>query len=192
MGEYLALTGARLNGAECTALGIATHFLLSDGLGAAKAAMAAAGADPAAILDAATMHPGDAAILERREAIDRLFAAETLEEVLAALAGDGTEWATLQHRIIAGKSPQSCKVSLRELARSRQLVDFADEMRMEYGIAAHVCQRHDFLEGVRALIVDKDNAPRWDPPTPEAVTVHMIDTIFAPLEGDAAWEPYRG
>ena len=191
-GEYLALTGARLNGAECVALGIATHYLPGEALEGVKAALAAPGSDIAAILDAAAIAPPEAPILARREAIDRLFAAKTLEEILAALADDGGEWATKQQAIVAGKSPLSCKVALRELAASRPLIDFADEMRMEYGIAAHICQRPDFLEGVRALIVDKDNAPRWDPSTPEGVTEHMIDTIFAPLDPDAAWEPYRG
>ena len=69
--------------------------------------------------------------------------------------------------------------------------DFGDEMRAEYGVAAHVCQRHDFIEGVRALLIDKDNAPRWDPPTPEGVTDTMLDTIFAPLPDSEAWEPIR-
>ena len=191
IGEYLALTGARLEGSECLALGIATHYLPSAALEDVKTALSVAGSDIAAVLDAAAVAPGEAPILALREMIERLFAADTLEEILAALATDGSEWATQQHRILAIKSPQSCKVALSELARSRRFVDFADEMRMEYGIAAHVCQRHDFLEGVRALIVDRDNAPRWDPPTPEAVTGHLIDTIFAPLASDEAWEPYQ-
>jgi len=64
-------------------------------------------------------------------------------------------------------------------------------MRMEYGVAVHLCQRPDFAEGVRALLVDKDNSPRWDPATPEAVSDHMIDTIFAPLPDGQEWEPIR-
>jgi enoyl-CoA hydratase len=68
-------------------------------------------------------------------------------------------------------------------------MDFADEMRAEYGIAVHVCQRPDFAGGVRALLVDRDNDPVWNPATPEGVTDHMIDTIFAPLPEDEAWTP---
>ena len=64
---------------------------------------------------------------------------------------------------------------------------FADEMRQEYAVGAHVVQRHDFLEGVRAVIVDKDNAPNWDPATPEGVTDHVLDQIFAPLPDGEAW-----
>ncbi len=48
---------------------------------------------------------------------------------------------------------------------------------------------HDFIEGVRALIIDKDNAPRWDPATPAGVTDAMLDAIFAPLPEDEAWTP---
>jgi enoyl-CoA hydratase len=62
-------------------------------------------------------------------------------------------------------------------------------MAQEYGVACHVVQRHDFVEGVRALLVDKDQQPRWQPPTPEAVTDHMIDTIFAPLPDGEKWSP---
>ncbi|MEV9375812.1 enoyl-CoA hydratase/isomerase family protein, partial [Klebsiella pneumoniae] len=59
-----------------------------------------------------------------------------------------------------------------------------------YAVGARVVQRHDFLEGVRAVIVDKDNAPRWDPATPEGVTDHVIDQIFAPLPDAEAWTPH--
>jgi enoyl-CoA hydratase len=66
---------------------------------------------------------------------------------------------------------------------------FADNMAMEYRIGARVVQRHDFLEGVRAVIVDKDNAPKWDPPTLEGVTSSMLDAIFAPLPSEQEWTP---
>ena len=69
------------------------------------------------------------------------------------------------------------------------MASFADEMRQEYAVGAHVVQRHDFIEGVRAVIVDKDNAPRWDPATPEGVSDHVIDQIFAPLPEAEAWTP---
>ncbi len=69
------------------------------------------------------------------------------------------------------------------------MADFADEMRQEYAVASKVVQRHDFIEGVRAVLVDKDNRPRWNPETPEGVTDHMIDTIFAPLPEGERWSP---
>ena len=189
VGQYLALTGARLDGADCLALGIATHYVPSDALEALKARLIADPRNAEAILADAAVAPPLAAIVGQRDAIDRLFAADVYEEVLAALAADGAPWAAEQLATLAGKSPQTCKVSLRLLRQGRDHVDFADEMRVEYRVACHIVQRHDFLEGVRALIVEKDNAPRWDPPTAEGVTDHLLDTIFSPLAADEEWVP---
>ena len=91
--------------------------------------------------------------------------------------------------ILRSKSPQTMKVSLKLLLDGGAMATFEDEMRQEYAVGARVVQRHDFLEGVRAVIVDKDNAPKWDPPTPEGVSDHVIDQIFAPLPDGEAWEP---
>jgi enoyl-CoA hydratase len=191
MGPYLALTAARLDGAEMHALGLATHYLPSDTLDGVKAAIAADPRNIGAILDDAAMPPPPAAILAHRAEIDRLFAADRLEDILAALAGDGGDWARRELAGLRTKSPQTCKVALRLLRESLRRTDFADEMRAEYGLAAHICQRHDFAEGVRALLIDRDNAPRWNPATPEDVTDHLLDTIFAPLAEDEQWEALR-
>ncbi|MFD1949862.1 enoyl-CoA hydratase/isomerase family protein [Sphingomonas arantia] len=191
IGHYLALTGARIDGAEACTLGLATHYIPSEALDGVKAAI---GADPQAIetiLDAAAVTPPPAAILDRQPEIDRLFASDDYEEVLTALEADPGEWAAAQRALLATKSPLSCKVSLRLLADGAGMQSFADEMRMEYAVAVHICQRPDFAEGVRALLIDKDNAPIWDPATPEAVTDHMLDTIFAPLPAAEEWEPVR-
>jgi len=188
-GEYLALTGARLNGAECKALGLATHYVPSEAIEDLKAKILAAPQDVDTLLDQASAVPPEAPIVAQADTIDRLFASDRYEDILAALRTDGSEWATKQIAILATKSPQTCKVSLRQLAEGREYVDFADEMRSEYRIACHVCQRNDFIEGVRALIVDKDNQPKWDPATPEEVSDHLIDRIFAPLDPDAEWTP---
>ncbi len=191
IGQFLALTGARLDGAECLALGLATHHVASERLDAVKAAIAERPDEIGELLEAFVTAPPPARIEGNRARIDRLFAGDSLEEVLAALTADPADWARTELATLKAKSPQACKVALELLARSAVLTDFADEMRMEYGVAAHVCQRPDFIEGVRALLVDKDNAPRWDPSSPEEVTGHMIDTIFAPLPEAERWEPLR-
>ena len=192
IGVWLALTGARLDGAECLALGLATHYLPAAALPALKAALVDRPDEIEAILAAAAVTPPPAAIEGVRAEIERLFAADDYEVILAALDADGSDWAAAQRATLATKSPQSCKVALRQLATGATLTDFADEMRMEYRIASHVCQRNDFIEGVRALLIDKDNAPRWNPATAEEVTDHLIDTIFGPLSDAEEWEPYRG
>ena len=190
-GEFLALTGARLDGAECVALGLATHYIPSESLLAVKDKLAAAPRDVEAILSEASIAPPPARIEGNREAIDRLFASDRLEDIVAALEADGSDWAAKELATLRAKSPLTCKVALRELADSRDLIDFADEMRMEFRLASRMCQRHDFLEGVRAVIVDKDNAPRWEPATPEGISDHVIDRIFAPLPDDEEWQPVR-
>ena len=191
IGQYLALTGARIDGADCAALGLATHYLPSDAIASAKARLLAAPGDAEAILAEAASPPPSSPLAQDRARIDRLFASDRFEDVLAALDADGSDWARAQRAILAGKSPQTCKVALRLLGQGRDHSDFADEMRVEYRVACHVCQRHDFIEGVRALLVDKDNAPRWEPATVEGVTDHLLDTIFSPLAADEEWMPRR-
>lgn len=191
LGQYLALTAARLDGADARAIGLATHYIPSDALEAVKAQLVADPRNVESILDAATVTPPAAPILAQRAEIDRLFAADTLEEILAALEADPGEWAQKTLAGLRSKSPQSCKIALRLLRDGAIRTDFADEMRAEYGLAAHVSMRHDFIEGVRALLVDKDNAPVWDPATPEGVTETMLDTIFAPMPPGEEWEPLR-
>jgi enoyl-CoA hydratase len=189
VGQYLAVTGHRLDGAECVALGLATHYLAAERLDDAKARILA---DPQVVetvlTDLATSAP-DARILADRDVIDRLFASDRLEDIIAAMEADPGDWAMQQRATIAGKSPQSMKVSLKLLLDSASMPTFEDEMRQEYAVATRVVQRHDFIEGVRALIIDKDNHPRWDPATPDGVSDHLIDQIFAPLPEDEAWTP---
>jgi len=189
IGQYLALTGHRLDGAECLALGLATHYLPSAAMDAAKAGLVKTPQDIAGVLDPLAAAPPAARILDDKPVIDRLFASDVLEDIYAALEADGGEWATATLATLKTKSPQTMKVSLRLLAEGATMASFADEMRQEYAVGAHVVQRHDFIEGVRAVIVDKDNAPRWDPATPEGVTDHVIDQIFAPLPESEAWTP---
>lgn len=189
MGQYLALTGHRLDGAECLPLGLATHYLHSDKLDEAKRRIAEAPREIEAILADLSSPAPDARIIAHQGAIDRLFASDELERIFAALEADGGEWAQQQLATLRTKSPQTMKVSLRLLHDGARFTDFADEMRQEYAVGSRVVQRHDFLEGVRAVIVDKDNAPKWDPATPEGVTDHVIDQIFAPLPEAEAWTP---
>jgi len=189
VGQYLALTGARLDGADCLALGLATHYVPALALDDLKARIAAEPQRLGELLAEAGAPPPQAKVALHKEDIDRLFAADDYEAILAALDADGSPWAREQRDLLAGKSPQACKVSLRLLYDGGLMQSFADEMRQEYAVASRVVQRHDFVEGVRALLVDKDNRPVWDPPTPEAVTQHLIDQIFAPMPDGEEWTP---
>lgn len=189
VGQYLALTGARIDGAECLSLGLATHYLASEELAAVKAEIAADPQRASEILRERAVAAPPARLDAHRDDIDRLFASDRLEDIYADLAADGSEWALQQLAVLKTKSPQTMKVSLRLLRDGAKMADFGAEMRQEYAVGAHVVQRHDFIEGVRAVIVDKDNAPKWNPATPEEVSDHLIDTIFAPLPEADAWTP---
>lgn len=189
LGAFLALTGARLDGAECAAIGLATHYLSADSLEDAKAQIIADPASAAAILDALAAPVPEARITGNRARIDALFASDVFEDILAALSADGSDWAAKELATLRTKSPQTCKVALRQLRESLSCADFAANMVMEYRIASRVLVRPDFTEGVRAVIVDKDNAPRWNPTTPEGVTPQLLDAIFAPLPPQEEWKP---
>lgn len=188
-GAFLALTGARLDGAECTAVGLATHYLPSEALIQIKARFAAAPERLGDILEEAAIGAPEPRIARNRALIDRHFASDRYEDILASLVADGGEWAQKELATLQTKSPQTCKVALRQLSSSLALADFSENMRMEYRIASRVLTRPDFAEGVRAVIVDKDNAPKWDPPNPEGVTEALLDSIFAPLPEQEEWKP---
>lgn len=189
VGVYLALTGARIKGPDCLALGLATHYVASDGLSDVKAAIIANPADLAKLLDAAVTQAPTADILADLPRINSLFASDRLEDIIAALRADGGEWASAQLETLLSKSPQTCKVTLRQLAEGAQMTDFADQMAQEYAIGARVVVMHDFIEGVRALIIDKDHSPKWNPASAEEVSDEWINAIFAPLPENERWTP---
>ena len=190
VGQFLALTGARIAGAGCLSLGLATHYLTSTVLAEAKSRIATEDVERIdGILGTLSVTPPNSNIVETIVQINRHFASDRLEDILASLEGDDSEWAMKELATLRTKSPQTCKVALRQLSESLKLTDFADNMAMEYRIASRVLVRPDFAEGVRAVIVDKDNAPKWDPATAEGVTDALIDAIFAPLPAQEEWKP---
>lgn len=185
VGKFLALTGARLDGAECLALGLATHYLSADAVPAAILALDAS-TDIFETLKAHGTGAPLARIVENRTHIDRLFAGDSVAEIMAVLEADGGDWAAKELAILRTKSPQSMAVALRQLREGAAMPDFASEMRQEYAIGARMVHTHDFIEGVRALIVDKDNAPQWVPDVDPA----QVDAIFAQMPGEDEWTPH--
>lgn len=198
VGTWLALTGARLRGADCLTLGIATHFVQSDQVPALKQAVVDGVSTPGegsaevvitALLKGARGDPGPDTVSAQRAAIDRLFAFDTVEEIFAALEADGGEWAQAQLTGLRTKSPQALKVTLRQMRAGAGMASFEDEMTMEFRMAARVALMPDFAEGVRACLVDKDMAPRWNPAALEEVSEGLVDTVFARLPPDLEWTP---
>lgn len=189
LGQFLALTGARLNGAECKEVGLATHYVPSENLEEAKQRISENPDRIDGILGQLSDIVPAARITQNLDKIDKFFASDVYEEILAALDADDSDWAAKERDTLGTKSPQTCKVALRQLKEGAVMETFADEMRNEYRIGSRVLVRHDFIEGVRALIVDKDNNPKWDPATPEDTSDELIDAIFAPLPADEEWVP---
>jgi enoyl-CoA hydratase len=191
IGQWLALTGARLDGADCLRLGLATHYLPCDSLSSVKARIRQEPDALEAILDDASITPPPARIDELHADIDRLFAADRIEDIFAVLNADPSPWVREQLAEILKNSPRSCKVALRELATSRILTEFSEIMRLEYRISSRLARKPDFSEGVRAFVIDKDNRPQWTPPRIEDVSDDEVDAIFAPLPEDEEWTPLK-
>lgn len=159
LGNWLALTGARLKGAEAVEAGLATHFVPRETLPALRAALLEG--EAGAVERFAQPVPAGA-IAAQRPAIDRCFGHETLPAIRAALVAEGTDWAAAQLAILDRVSPTSMAVTL-ELLRRGATMDLADCLRMELALTRTVTRHPDFAEGVRAVLVDKDNAPNWAP-----------------------------
>jgi enoyl-CoA hydratase len=176
---WLALSGERLKGGDVCAAGVATHFSESAVVDVVKNSVCDGGLE---LLDAMDWD-ADGSFEKNMDVIGRCFWKESVEDIFLALEGETGDWAKAQLANLRTKSPQTLKVAHRQLRRGLDLKTFEDNMRMEYRIASRVVSRHDFQEGVRAVIVDKDNKPQWDPPALAGVTGQMLDDIFAPIEG---------
>lgn len=189
IGMWLALTGARIKAADCELIGMATDYIASDQIEAFKSALLA---DPDAVEALLTEFEGDAGrppIGAVQDEIDRAFGQSSLEAIFEALTSSGSDWAQAQLATLATKSPQTLKVAFRQLELGGGARTFAENMKVEFRIGARVVRLPDFHEGVRAVIVDKDNRPRWKPSTISEVSEDLLDEIFAPLAEDDEWVP---
>ena len=181
LGMWLALTGERLKGGDICAAGIATNFAESKVVEVVKASVCEG---DIALLEA--MDWDEVGTFEKHlEVIQRCFWKPSVEETFLALEAEPGEWAKAQLAVSRTKSPRTLKVAHRQMTLGLQMQTFEDNMRMEFRIGCRQVHSHDFQEGVRAVIIDKDNAPKWDPPALAGVSDRMLDEIFAPLgEGE--------
>ena len=186
LGGYCALTGERLNAGDGVAATIATHRVASSRF--ADLIDALCNAVPVEATLAAFAEPaGPGKLAPHRGTIDRLFTGARVEDILAALDGEarrGTDaaFAAATAATIRTKSPTALKLALAQM-RTGATLSFQACMQTEFRIVSRVIHGHDFYEGVRAVIVDKDNAPRWRPPTLAEVSDAEIARHFAPLPG---------
>ena len=192
-GLYLGLTGARIGGADSLYLGLATHVVASDALQALDETLLAAdlGGDVQGIVDRQLAESatdlGPAPLAAHQAEIDRCFTAGSVEEIVANLEAEGSDWAAETLETLAQKSPTSLKVTYKQLTEYGER-DFEEAMALEYRLAMHCNLGVDFFEGIRAQIVDKDRNPAWRPARLEEVTAAAVDAYFeVPPRGDMTW-----
>ncbi|HEX4112837.1 MAG TPA: enoyl-CoA hydratase/isomerase family protein, partial [Stellaceae bacterium] len=174
LGMYLGLTGARLGAGDAIYCGIAQHYVPAN--------------EWDALTDVASIAPIArkaelAQLTQHRALIDRCFEKESVEEILTALSAEQDACAEETLAVLATKSPTSLKITHRQIRAGRHL-SFEECMRMEWRLVNRVIAGHDFYEGTRAAIIDKDRKPRWQPARLEDVSEHAVACYFAPLPGD--------
>ncbi|KAF7825246.1 3-hydroxyisobutyryl-CoA hydrolase-like protein 1, mitochondrial [Senna tora] len=193
LGEYLGLTGEKLNGAEMITCGLATHYTLCARLPLIEEQLSKLVTDDPSVIETTLEKYGDlvhldnGSVLQRLEILDKCFGLDTVEEIVDALESEASQtndaWCISTIKRLKEASPLSLKVSLRSIREGRfQTLDqcLSREYHMSLqGISKQIS--HDFYEGVRARMVDKDKAPKWDPPTLDRVSQDMVDQYFLPV-----------
>ncbi|XP_022906940.2 3-hydroxyisobutyryl-CoA hydrolase, mitochondrial isoform X1 [Onthophagus taurus] len=183
LGYYLALTGHRLKGADIQKAGIATHYVdsrnmahLTDELIRCKNHETIREVlDKFSVIDEKPF-----SLKQHQVKIDSYFAAHTMEELYFRLSEDDSEWSRKTLKTLDGMSPTSMKITLRLLQLGAQ-ANLLECLQMEYRMAVACLANHDFYEGVRALLIDKDKNPKWNPATLEEVSSDIVANHFMKL-----------
>ena len=182
IGMYLALTGIRIGAADAIHCGLATHFIASGNHAAVSARLIGGEAPDAILAEMGEAPPAAAEMMVHRDAIDRAFAASSVEEILEHLEIEG-DWGNKTAALLRTRSPTSLNVTFRQM-RDGASLDFESCQLMEFRIMARMMETRDFYEGVRAALIDKDQKPRWNPDRLDKVSESDIDRFFAPLDED--------
>lgn len=178
-GLYLGLTGARLKAADAIFAGIADCYVPSAKLGELKDRLAG-GAPVRTALGEVAVEEGPAPLRDIQKDISAHFSKGSVAEILASLRADGSEWAVQTADTIEAKSPISTLVAFRQI-REGAALDFEDCMKLEFRLTNRFATGHDFFEGVRAVVIDKDQSPKWNPARLADIDAAEVDRYFAPL-----------
>ena len=184
LGVYLGLTGARMSGADAIQAGFSGTFAPVAALAGLKAELADPNGRPVdEIIDALSdEHPVPASpLMALKPKIDKFFAASSDEDILSALQTTTDAWAQKTRADLLQKSPLALKATLSAIRQARQLPWLEAALNVEYRLCARLFEHGEFPEGVRALLVDKDKAPKWRPATLAEVTPDMVNALFAPF-----------
>jgi len=185
LGTYLALTGQRLKGSDCLHAGLATHACTD--IEAVKNDLFEAQdqGDVEAILEKhlENFDEDSFSLEDKLPLIDECFKEDTVEAIIENLKKVDDDWSKKTVKLMGRMSPISMKVTL-QMVRSGKELSLEDCLKMEYRLVRRCCQDSDFYEGVRALLVDKDNQPKWKPNNLEDVTKAIIDNYFSHLPSE--------
>ena len=183
IGLYLALTGARAGAADAMGLGLARHFVPQARFGELVEALGDAPGSVGPVLARFEAAPGPSRLLALRPAIDRCFGKGSVEEILSALRSEPGDWAKEAVAAMQRASPLSLELAFEVFRRGREL-DLEDALKLEYRAMMHVIAGADFYEGVRALLIDKDQKPRWRCASVADVPAGEVEKQFASLGAD--------
>jgi len=182
-GTYLALTGNRIKAADAIFLGTATNFIKSENFSNLINDLSKEENDPKEIIDKYSVEPGESEFREISQFCNKIFKADTVEKIIENLTEENSDLSKKILSIIDQKSPTSLKVALKSLRLGKN-ISFEECMQMEFRMVNKVMNDHDFYEGVRALIIDKDNNPSWKPGNISEVEENFVDKFFSSLDDD--------
>lgn len=186
IGFYLGLTGEKLASDDCVALGICQQKVAQEAIPELLHALAQhplgnhSRMAVTQIIDQFKTNIKPSSLLEQQSIIDKCFTANTIEEITTSLQQSNNERCKEAAVMFTKKSPSSLKVTLKALQEGIQL-DFDACMRQEYRLTCRFLQGHDFFEGIRALIIDKDQNPQWIPDSLEKISINEVNEYFSPL-----------
>uniref|UniRef100_A0A5F5PM68 3-hydroxyisobutyryl-CoA hydrolase n=1 Tax=Equus caballus TaxID=9796 RepID=A0A5F5PM68_HORSE len=189
LGYFLGLTGFRLKGRDVYTAGIATHFVdsekldtLEEDLSALKAPSSENVADVLETYHTKSKIDRDKSFIleEHMDKINSCFSANTVEQIIENLRQDGSSFALEQLKVINKMSPTSLKITLRQLMEGSSKT-LQEVLTMEYRLSQSCMRGHDFYEGVRALLIDKDQSPKWKPADLKEVTDEDLNNHFKSL-----------
>jgi enoyl-CoA hydratase len=189
IGTYFGLTGQTMNGPDAIHARFADAVVLSAKLPDLRAALTkltpgVTSADVAKLIEGFSTGETAGPVAAQQAKIDALFSHDRMEDIVAALQRDGSDFAQATLKTLSEKSPRGMVVTLKLLRLARQSSSLEECLVREYRAALEVFASDDFREGVRAAVIDKDRSPKWSPPRIEDVTPEMVAPYFAEIGAD--------
>lgn len=183
IGIYLALSGNHLTAVDACAAGLVKTMIASDQINKVLESLIDTDLSQHAservgeCLQAFALSVSEAPLERLKDSISRCFAHETVEKIMDALSAEGDEWALATLDILKQKAPLSLKVTLAQVQRAKHL-SLAECLKMDYRLVSHFMRDRDFYEGIRALLIDKDKAPHWQPERLDLVEWDKVADYF--------------